>query len=75
MAVYEWALEAFDEYPERPMQLTPGRKLLFDVVAVDRDPDEDGHAFVAWGPSNASKYGGGQSRGPSRIRRRSPAVE
>jgi len=58
VTVYEWALEAFDEYPDRPMELTPGRKLLFDVVAVDRDPDEGGHAFVTWGPSNSAKYGG-----------------
>lgn len=58
VTVYEWAIEAFDEYPERPMQLTPGRKLLFDVVAVDRDPGEDGHGFVAWGPNNSQKYGG-----------------
>jgi hypothetical protein len=58
VTIYEWVLEAFDEYPERPMQLTPGRKLLFDVVAIDRDPGEDGHGFVAWGPNNSQKYGG-----------------
>ncbi len=58
VTVYEWALEAFDEYPDRPMELTPGRKLLFDVVAIDRDPGEEGYGFVAWGPNNSQKYGG-----------------
>ncbi len=58
VTVYEWALEAFDDYPDRPMQLTPGRKLLFDVVAIDRDPGEDGYGFVAWGPNHPNKYDG-----------------
>ena len=36
----------------------PGHKLLFDVVAVDKDPGEQGFGFVAWGPHSSNKYNG-----------------
>ena len=58
ITIYEWAVEAFEDYPDRPLALTPGRKLLFDVVAIDKDPGEQGYGFVAWGPSSSEKYGG-----------------
>jgi len=54
VTVYEWAIEVFDEYPDEPTRLTPGRDIAFDVVVVDEDGD-DTPAWVPWGPPMADK--------------------
>ena len=56
LTVYEWCLQAFERYPERPARLTPGQALGFDVVVVDKDGDADTPAWICWGPNRFRKY-------------------
>src|SRR5262249_952458 len=68
VTIYEWALQAFDHYPDRPTKLLPGVQVGFDVVVCDKDkpaqtpqaandPEEDRQAWVSWGPPwRALKY-------------------
>jgi hypothetical protein len=37
VTTYEWALQAFDHYPDKPTRLMPGVQIGFDVVVCDRD--------------------------------------
>lgn len=61
LTVYEWAIEAFDHYPDRPTKLTPGKKIGFDVGVADKDapattsapqdePVSERVAWVSWWP-------------------------
>ncbi|RUL81851.1 hypothetical protein [Tautonia sociabilis] len=61
VTVYEWALQAFDRYPDRPTDLVPGKRIGFDVVVVDKDvpasthsaetePEDARSAWVSWCP-------------------------
>jgi len=61
VTTYEWAIQAFDHYPDKPTKLLPGVQIGFDVVVVDKDkpaatplgqndPEEDRQAWVCWGP-------------------------
>ncbi len=62
VTTYEWAVQAFDHYPDKPTKLVAGMKVGFDVVVIDRDkpaknplgrgdPEEDRSAWISWGPS------------------------
>ncbi len=62
VTTYEWAVQAFDHYPDKPTKLSPGMKVGFDVVVIDRDtpaknplgrgdPEEDRSAWICWGPA------------------------
>ena len=53
---YEWALEVFDHYPDRPARLIPGSIFGFDVVVVDKDGETDTPAWICWGPALLRKY-------------------
>jgi len=63
ISVYEWAIQAFDHYPDSPTRLEAGKAIGFDVVAVDKDSDTDNAAWICWGPIagmkcfNADKLG------------------
>ena len=37
VTTYEWAIQVFDRYPDRPTRLEPGKWIGFDVSLVDRD--------------------------------------
>jgi hypothetical protein len=61
VTVYEWAVEAFDHYPDRPTELVPGKKIGFDVAVVDKDapatatapqdePEDVRSAWISWWP-------------------------
>jgi hypothetical protein len=61
VTTYEWALQAFDHYPDKPTKLRPGVQIGFDVVVTDKDkaaqsplarnePEEEKQAWVCWGP-------------------------
>jgi RNA polymerase sigma factor (sigma-70 family) len=50
VTTYEWAVEAFDRYPERPSRLEPGKRLGLDVVLVDRDDDRKLASWYSWAP-------------------------
>ena len=62
VTTYEWAIQAFDHYPDKPTRLVPGMKLGFDVTVCDKDtpaqtpqaasdPEADRSAWISWGPS------------------------
>ena len=62
MTTYEWAIQAFDRYPDTPTELVPGKSIGFDLAVVDKDlppgtvkppgkkapPDYD---WIYWGPT------------------------
>jgi hypothetical protein len=48
--IYEWAIQAFDRYPDRSTRLEPGKHLRFDVTIVDRDRDRTRPYFTSWTP-------------------------
>jgi hypothetical protein len=49
VTTYEWAVQAFDDYPDRPTQLRPGARLGLEVAVVDRDGDREKASFNTWG--------------------------
>lgn len=49
LTTYEWAVEAFDRYPDAPTQMIPGRSIGFNIVVVDRDGQRDGPVCLSWG--------------------------
>ena len=51
---YEWAIEVFDRFPDKPARLASGKNIAFDVVVVDKD-GSDISAWVPWGPPMADK--------------------
>ena len=61
VTTYEWAIQAFDHYPDKPTKLLPGVKIGFDIAVIDKDtpsqthwpliePEPDRAAFITWGP-------------------------
>ncbi len=62
VTTYEWAVQAFDHYPDKPTMLVAGARIGLDVVVLDKDkraqtprafndPDPDRQAWVSWGPA------------------------
>jgi RNA polymerase sigma factor (sigma-70 family) len=49
VTTYEWAVQAFDHYPDRPSRLRPGRRLGLEVAVLDKDPHQDRSVFLTWG--------------------------
>jgi RNA polymerase sigma factor (sigma-70 family) len=49
--VYEWAVQVFDRFPDRPSRLEPGKHIGFDVAIVDRDGDRRRPFFTTWAPA------------------------
>ncbi len=41
VTIYEWAIEVFDRYPDRPTKLEPGKRIGFDIAVIDRDCARD----------------------------------
>jgi RNA polymerase sigma factor (sigma-70 family) len=55
VTTYEWAIQAFDRYPDQPTRLQPGKRLGFDVAVVDKDRSGP-PAYLTWGsPPRAYK--------------------
>ena len=57
VTTYEWAIQVFDRYPDKPTRLEPGKRIGFDIGVVDRDkpetrnePTADSGAWVFWSP-------------------------
>jgi RNA polymerase sigma factor (sigma-70 family) len=48
--IYEWAIRAYDGFPDRPTRLVPGKSLGLDVVVVDKDSARVPPAWMYWGP-------------------------
>jgi hypothetical protein len=62
VTTYEWAVQAFDHFPDKPTKLAAGMKIGFDVVVTDKDtpaqtpraandPEADRAAWICWGPA------------------------
>ncbi len=62
VTTYEWAVQAFDHYPDKPTRLAAGVPIGFDIVVCDKDkpaqsdraindPENDRSAYVSWGPT------------------------
>jgi RNA polymerase sigma factor (sigma-70 family) len=51
LTTYEWAIQAFDSYPDQPTRLLPGKRLGLDVVVVDKDRGDRRPAWMSWGAS------------------------
>ena len=56
VTTYEWAIEAFDHYPDSRTKLEAGKTIGFDVVAVDKDSETDNPAWICWGPVAGLKF-------------------
>jgi hypothetical protein len=61
VTTYEWAIQVFDRYPDRPTKLEAGKRIGFDLAIVDKDvpatsaqalnePQEDRADWLYWGP-------------------------
>ena len=58
VTTYEWAIQVFDRYPDKPTRLEPGKRIGFDVAVVDRDKPQnnnndaqaDSSAWIFWNP-------------------------
>jgi Tol biopolymer transport system component len=61
VTIYEWAVQAFDHYPDKPTKLLPGMQIGFDVAVIDKDkppqtplaqndPEIDRQSWLCWGP-------------------------
>jgi hypothetical protein len=49
VTTYEWAIQAFDHYPDKPTRLERGKSLGLEVAVVDRDSDRSRPYFYTWG--------------------------
>ncbi len=55
VTVYEWAVQVFDQFPDTPTRLVPGKRIGFDVAVVDKDSEQEKPSWVCWGPMGALK--------------------
>src|SRR5262249_29654469 len=67
VTTYEWAVQAFDHYPDQPTRLTPFKRIGFDIAVADKDkpvvsprpetePEQDRVAWICWGPDGSLKH-------------------
>ena len=45
---YEWAIQAYDRYPDAPTRLEPGKRIGLEVAVVDKDSGRTKPAFLTW---------------------------
>jgi RNA polymerase sigma factor (sigma-70 family) len=50
ITTYEWAIPAYDQYPDQPTELVPGKRIGFDLAVVDKDSPKAPPAWMYWGP-------------------------
>jgi RNA polymerase sigma factor (sigma-70 family) len=61
VTTYEWAIQVFDRYPDRPTELRPGKSIGFDLAVVDKDVApgtvfppgvrrQSDYEWIYWGP-------------------------
>jgi RNA polymerase sigma factor (sigma-70 family) len=46
---YEWAIQAYDRFPDRMTRLEPGQRIGFDIAVLDKDSGPTLPAFLTWG--------------------------
>jgi hypothetical protein len=53
VVTYEWSIQPFERFPDRPAHLYPGRRLGLEVAVVDKDTDERRKVlpptYLTWG--------------------------
>jgi hypothetical protein len=49
VTTYEWAVQPFDQYPDRPTRLKPGQSVGLEVAVLDKDPGRARPYFYTWG--------------------------
>jgi hypothetical protein len=50
ITIYEWAVQPFDHYPDRPTRLHTAKRLGFEVAILDKD--RNGRpAYLSWAPA------------------------
>jgi RNA polymerase sigma factor (sigma-70 family) len=47
--IYEWAIKAYDRYPDLPARLHSGKRLGLEVAVVDKDHPKLPPYFLTWG--------------------------
>jgi RNA polymerase sigma factor (sigma-70 family) len=57
VTTYEWAVQAFDRYPDLPTHLEPGKRVGLEVVVLDKDRDRPKPTWLNWGPTWAGFKG------------------
>jgi hypothetical protein len=50
VTTYEWAIQPYDRFPDRPTRLIPGKSLGLEVVVLDKDSGDVPPAWMYWGP-------------------------
>ena len=58
ITIYEWALEAFDQFPGSPTKLKLGKTIGFDVTVTDSDDNNRSiisAAWICWAPYGTIK--------------------
>jgi len=56
VTVHEWAVQSYDQHPDKPTEIKVGERLGFDVVVVDKDTRKDASAWVCWAAFGAVKF-------------------
>ena len=51
VTTYEWAIQAYDRYPDLLTELAPGKRIGFDLAVVDKDSPKKPPAWMYWGPT------------------------
>jgi RNA polymerase sigma factor (sigma-70 family) len=49
VTTYEWAVQVYDRFPDRPTRLEPGKRIGLEVAVVDKDSGRTKPAFLTWG--------------------------
>jgi RNA polymerase sigma factor (sigma-70 family) len=57
VTTYEWAIPAYDQYPDQLTELVPGKRIGFDLAVVDKDSPKAPPAWMYWGPEYAGFKG------------------
>ena len=52
LTTYEWAIQAYDHYPDKPTRLFVGKRLGLDVAVVDKDSVLALPSFFLWGSTD-----------------------
>lgn len=56
VTIYEFALRAYERYPNRYATIEPGKRVGFEVVVVDKDGEDDAPGFIAWSMPGPLKH-------------------
>lgn len=49
LTTYEWAIQVYDRFPDRPTRLEPGKRIGLEIAVLDRDSGKAQPAYLTWG--------------------------